>query len=697
MTMNNKINRFVILSACSLALTACEENSWNDKLDGFDSNVNTETATNSSYTLTEDDYTTISKLLLASAETDEQKDAAKAIAANKYFDKNSVYPAPVAVPVLFSQVSNPYNFASNGSTLDATYQEASSVPEEIAQLSGSLTYTVNQADYQTVWESDDNFIDGFAPAKPAATALPSILKTALPDAVAGDFAVVTYNEASTNPVFGTPEEAAPFELSSVIGNAAVGDDIKIEGIVTGICTRGYIVTDNTGSMLVYVASGFDMNAYSIGLQVKVSGAVSAYNGGLQLTIADETKVEVQEYTYPNATTVNKDNIADLAAEFGGKTSSGVPAKYVTLKGTNKKSGNYNNIYIEGVENLDISLYQAPSTVTGQLTDGGDVTVTGYLSSCSGSSHLNVLVTEFNGAKVPTATAATALSRAAIAEVPTVVKNAVYTLSGSKWVVAEGVMILNPADYAAMGMANNKLFDAEIYIPMYLKNQLPYALDGDMMYVMYNGNKADLFVLTDGSWVLNNNGLETVTGRFTKKNDEWGFTKYIGKAVYSVFNEEEIELDRSYLIASESVCANPVDKNSSYGYLLTSAISVSGNQVVMSTDANAFTFATSFTADDVRYKAPEGYFFLIDSNDRFIYRRGTYGSFNVSGKPEVNGDKIDPGYLWTAKPAGNGKWYINCDLGDGNSRNVYFSTKYNNFAVYADATDADVLPELYILE
>ena len=211
--------------------------------------------------------------------------------------------------------------------------------------------------------------------------------------------------------------------------------------------------------------------------------------------------------------------------------------------------------------------------------------------------------------------------------------------------------------------------------------------------MYNGKKVDLFVLAGGTWTLNNNGLETVTGRYTKKDGTWSFTKYIGKAIYTAFNEEEIILNRSYLIASGAVCANPVEKNKPYGYLLTTQISISEDQVVMSNDANAFTFATTASVDGVDYKAPDGYFFIIDSNNRFVYRSGTFGSFNVSEKPS---DSM-VGYLWTAKPADGGKWIINCDLGNGNTRNVYFSNKYNNFAVYADATAEDVLPQLYILE
>ena len=661
--MNNKINHFVILLACSAALTACDENSWNDKLDGFESDQKTEITTTGSYTLTDDDYTTISKELLKSAETKEDTTAARAIAANKYFDKNSVYPASVAVPVLFSPVSNPYNMASNGSTLDVTYQEASSVPEEIAQLGDALKYTLTSADYQTVWESDDNFITGFAPSKPAASSLPSILKTALPDAESGDYAVVTYNEAATNPVFGTVAGDEPQVYINETFSESIGD-FTIENVQVP-----------EGSTYVWKFDTFSGQSY-----MKASGFVNKAcrdsEGWLlspEFTLSDNANATLSfEQAWKNFATLDnaKDEATVQIRVKGGS--------WVKLSPANLPENTSYDFIPTG--NIDLSEYNGKTVQIGFC----------YVSTTASAGTwevCNVLVQDGVESR----------SRAAVAEVPTEVKNAVYSFNGSKWDVAEGVAILSPADYAAMGMTNNKLNDADIYIPMYLKNKFPYALDGEMKYVMYNSNKVDLFVLAGGTWTLNNNGLETVTGRYTKKDGKWEFTKYIGKAIYTAFNEEEIILNRSYIFASGNVCATAVDRNSSYGYLLTTQISVSGDQVVMSNDANAFTFATTASVDGVDYTAPDGYFFIIDSNNRFVYRSGTYGSFNVSNKPAVIEDEINAGYLWTAKPADNGKWIINCDLGDGNTRNVYFSSKYNNFAVYADATADDVLPELYILE
>ncbi|MDE6459792.1 MAG: choice-of-anchor J domain-containing protein [Paramuribaculum sp.] len=657
--MKHYIYNALAACGCIAALTACDENSWNEnELKGFEVPEITDVQ-NLEYALTEEDYTTISKLLLANAKTKEDTTAARAIASNKYFDKTSVYPATVAVPVLFSQVSSPYYFPSNGSTVDVTYNEASSVPEEIAQLGAAKTYTLTSADYQTVWESEDNFITGFAPSKPAASSLPSILKTALPDAVEGDFAVVTYNEAATNPVFGTVE----------------GNDPQVYINETFAESIGNFTIENVqipeGSTYVWKFDTFNSQSY-----MKASGFVSKAcrdsEGWLlspEFTLSDNANATLSfEQAWKNFKTLDNAK-AEATVQIRIKGGS-----WEKLTPSNLPENTSYDFYPTG--NIDLSAYNGKTVQIGFC----------YVSTTAsaGTWELrNVLVQD----------GVTARSRAAVAEVPTVPKNAVYTFNGSKWTVAEGVVILSPADYEAMGMTNNNLNDADIYIPIYLKSQFPYALDGDMKYVMYNGKKVDLFVLAGGTWILNNNGLETVTGRYTKKDGAWSFTKYIGKAIYTAFKEEEIILNRSYLIASGAVCANPVEKNKSYGYLLTTQISVSEDQVVMSNDANAFTFATTASVEGVDYKAPDGYFFIIDSNNRFVYRSGTFGSFNVSEKPS---DSM-VGYLWTAKPADEGKWIINCDLGNGNTRNVYFSNKYNNFAVYADATTEDVLPQLYILE
>ena len=137
--MNNKIFNSILAAGLTLALASCGENTWNDKyLDGFEGGANYDkpSSTEGTYTLTEENYAALSKYLLDNgiAVTDEQKAAAKAIASNKYFDKNSVFPAPVALPYFMKTATFPYYLDANGSNVAMTYNEAGAVPAELTAI-----------------------------------------------------------------------------------------------------------------------------------------------------------------------------------------------------------------------------------------------------------------------------------------------------------------------------------------------------------------------------------------------------------------------------------------------------------------------------------------------------------------------------------------------------------------------------------
>ncbi|MBD5356631.1 MAG: hypothetical protein HDR88_06465 [Bacteroides sp.] len=274
-------------------------------------------------------------------------------------------------------------------------------------------------------------------------------------------------------------------------------------------------------------------------------------------------------------------------------------------------------------------------------------------------------------------------------------NAVYYFDGSEWAIADGVSALNPADYEAMGVDNAKLTDPEVYIPLYLKNKLIYAQSGDQQIVVYNYNKADLFVYDGAAWTLNNNGLEDVVGRFTKANSAWSFTKYIGKAIFDLFHEDQIIRDRSYLLVHDNICATAIDKGSNYGYINVSSVEISGETIVLSSDAYAYTFASSVTVGDAEYKAPEGQFLMRDSNNRYLYMSGTYNSFNIKDTPTVTDGAVDSVYLWTAERQPDGTWQIK-NVGAGQDRIWGYSISHSSFGAYDSMNETRVLPVLYIM-
>ncbi len=661
--MNKNLINAILAGSVTLGLASCGENTWNDHyLDGFEGGVNYDKSIEGSYTLTESDYAAISKLMQAQATTDEEKAAAKAIGKNLYFDKNSAFPAYVALPAFFETSTFPYYLASNGSTVDVVYAEADAVPAELTALAGALTYTVSTDNYKAVWESDEDFIKGFAPVKPAAKSLPGILAEALPDAVSGNYAVVTYEEASTNPIFNTVDEGPKVYIDETfaegMGDFAI-ENVKLPGTSTYVWKHDSYKGDAYMKASGYVKGCFDSEGWLLSPEVTLSAKANAV-----LTFDQAWK---NFKTLENA----KQEATVKVREKGGEW------KLLTPK-TTPENTSY-DFYPSG--DIDLSAYNGKTIQIGFC----------YISTTESAG-----TWEVKNVKIQDAGAASR-SRSLAAEVPTESKNAVYYFNGSKWSVADGVAVLNPADYTAMGVSNNKLIDPEIYIPMYLKNKFPYVQSGDQKYVVYNGTKADLFVYNGTAWTLNNNGLETVTGRFAKTNGAWNFQKYIGKAIFNLVETDQLELDRSFLLVSGDVCGTVIAKGSNYGYIMSSSVAISGTQIVMATDANAFAFVTSCEVDGKVIKAPEGKFLIKDSYDRYVYLSGTYASFNLNTKPGVEDNQIQAAYLWSATRQADGTWAITCDRGEGNVRSIFFSTQYNNFAAYATASAVDRYPVLYMLD
>lgn len=279
------------------------------------------------------------------------------------------------------------------------------------------------------------------------------------------------------------------------------------------------------------------------------------------------------------------------------------------------------------------------------------------------------------------------------------KNAVYYYDGSAWSVAKGVSVLNPADYTEMGVSNNSLENAADLIPIYLKNNLPYALNGDQRFVVYNKTQVGLFVFDGTAWTLNNNGLENVTGRFSRDSKGWSFVKYIGKSTFKLFTQEQLELDRSYLIAHQGYCAMPVNAKN-YGYMYTADIEAKNGTVVLPSDVNAFRFVTSVNVDGVEYKAPDGSFLILDSKDRYNYYDGSHGSFQLGETVNIEGGQIGAGYCWTASLNNDGTWKIENRYAEGNVRVLLF-TLYKGttpeFTIFTSFGDNDAYPQLYLMD
>lgn len=661
--MNKNILYAILAGTAAFGLASCDENSWNDHfLDGFEGGVDYDQSQTGSYTLTADDYAAISKLMTSEATTDAEKTAAKAIASKLYFNKESEYPGSYAIIPFLSTSTFPYFLAGNGSTVDIVFNEAVNAPEELTAIAGATAYTVSADNYKEMWGSDEDYIEGFAPIYSAAKNLPGILKANIADAVSGNYAVVSYKEASVNPVFTVSDNTPEVFLDATFAEGDEGftmDNVKLP----------------EGSTYVWKHDSYKGDSY-----MKASGYVNkASRESEGWIISPEVELKANSTLTFDQAWRNFKSVDNAKAEA---------TVWVRVKG-----GSW----------TEVKPLNFPENTSYDFYPSGDIDLSAYtgktiqLGFCYKSSTASAGTWEVKNVLIQESVAARG-GRALAAEVATVAKNAVYYFNGSAWSVATGVLALNPADYTAMGFNNNALSDPDIYIPLYLKNALPYALSGAQEYVVYNKNNADLFVYDGTKWTLNNVGLETVTGRFEKKNGEWSFVKYIGKAIYTEFNEQTIELDRSYLIVAGGACALPAAKSSNFGYINVTSVSIEGSQIIMPTDVNGFLFASSY--DDGNggvFKAPEGQFLIADSNKRYLYMSGTYNSFNFKNAPAITDKAIDPTYLWTAAPNGDGTWTLK-NVGSSQTRIWGYSTNHTSYGAYDAITGVAgrEFPALYIL-
>lgn len=515
-------------------MTACDENAWNDHLDGFEEK-NDEPISNEQaieYTLTDADYLAIannsSNIAMAG---DELKSALSAVGTRHAF--SAEIPASKYVPAFLGSSSFPYFTLTKGSAVKLTYNVADETPAEVKDAPKAALYTVTSEDYQNyVWESDDNFIDGFAPSKPASRYLANILaQSGDVDEEVNPYVIVSYNQSEQEPVFGNVGggDVPGFEFSNTIGSAELNATIEIDGVVTAICRQGYIVTDNSGSILVYMGSSFDATSVQIGNQMHISGTIGSYNKGYQVTgnsdsVAFEATVEgQQEVTYPSPVIMDGAAFTEENARSTTET-----ATYAQFTGTTVISGNYVNFTVGGTD-VKGSIYQATDAQKAAFTDGEEVTVTGYFMSVntskSGDKFCNFIPTQVNGNAVASVRRRE-VAKAPVAEVPTTTLNAIYHWDGSKWSVLSGFTVLNPEDYTAMGQKYQNLTEPALYLPKYLAVKYPYAQEGtavNVLYLLYKDGKTayacDPYILKEGAWVINQH-TTVETSQFVFTSSGW---------------------------------------------------------------------------------------------------------------------------------------------------------------------------------
>lgn len=190
----------------------------------------------------------------------------------------------------------------------------------------------------------------------------------------------------------TVKQAGSGKIEGVIGGIAAGkagESVSVENVlVTGVTTRGFVITDPTGSILVFLNS---QPSVKVGDKVDVKGTTDSHNGQIQIASPTVSKVSSgNSVTYPSPVEINESNIATYSSSTADSK-----VEYVSFKGTVKKNGSYYNIYIGSYDAKDLSLSYYPGDMDA-LVDT-EITVEGWY--VGGGTHYQVVAVKVNGKNI----------------------------------------------------------------------------------------------------------------------------------------------------------------------------------------------------------------------------------------------------------------------------------------------------------
>ena len=494
--MNKKLlYKSLLAVAVSATLVSCDENAWNDDLDGFKAEEEAPIANKQTveYTLTDADYSTIASNSTnkSLAEAAGAADALKAVGNAKSFSAQAT--AAEYVPAFLASTNFPYFTLTDGSAVKVTYRSSANLPAVLGEAAKAQLYTVSEEDYQNLWGSLDDYVEAFTPAHPAAKAIPGILNEML-DVNDGKYCVVSYNIATSEPNFGgSAAPAGPVEVLNQSFTESLGDfTIQDESLPEGLTYIWSWGGANYGAKASGYASGtnYDAASWLISPVIDLSKFKSAAMSFEQATnfFADVETMKAQAEVYGRV-------------EGGQWTKLSIPTQPESMSWTFVATGD-----------IDLSAFAGKKMQIGFK----------YTSTAAKAGTWEVKNLVVNASTE----AAKAPLKASAYSVPSTVERTLYVNDGGEWAVAADFSVLTPADYTDMGQKYQNLTGAASYLPAYLKSNFPYAQSDDIenvMYLYYNSSSKETYYLCDqyqyngSEWVLNDG---TTTDQFVKSKGVW---------------------------------------------------------------------------------------------------------------------------------------------------------------------------------
>lgn len=383
------MNKKIILSALAIAsvLTACDDD-YMKQFEDQDANITdvknlTMTLENSDYSSIASNATNIAKALELDPENQTYVEMLKQVGKQYYFT-DDIAGEDYIPAYLMAKYPN----ADQKSKFTVTYKKFKKTSSYLADFANISSYQLSGSDYEGVW--GDKVKASFLTPQ-TLNRIPGILKENMSGAAEGTMCVVNYAYSDVEPSIGggTKEEESPYaKISEVIATGA-GVESTIKAEVVGTYAKGILVSDGTGSVLVYPNN---MPNYSVGDSVIVTGTTASYGGLLQYpnTSVITRSGKSESFNYPKAQTMD-------AAALNDWMKSPV-VKYAKVTGklsitTNNKGATYYNVEIEGVNGKGSISYPMTGIVDPAL-NGKDVDIIGYLIGVTGkdTKYANIMMT-----------------------------------------------------------------------------------------------------------------------------------------------------------------------------------------------------------------------------------------------------------------------------------------------------------------
>lgn len=664
--MNKKSLLYV---AAALMLFGCED--YNElNFDGYKDLAVPTDVKSINYTLKKADYADLFKLsankavaegtITVNPETGDADstmyDAFEANAKNSYF--TDLVPAELYLPAF---LADKWSTATDGSSAIITVNELAQVPELNQQIAKAYNYSLTEYDYAMVWEEEEGY-EFFCPSHPASKHMNRILKDNFDDAEVGEVVMVNYEYAENDPATGNEEEGeVKYDAISDIMENGVGE-YEIKGTVVGTYARGCLINDGTGYILYYAGSA---TTAAVGDVVTLSGSVTLYAGLYQFGNTSTLTVVTtgNQFTYPTPRALSA---TDMDAMLATPT-----IEYVSYTGTLSISGYYYNVAIDGAETAIGSISYPAEGAVDTLLNNKQVTVTGYFIGVSSGRYFNTMATS-----VTAADAASSAPRRAAATAPTTSVLALYQWDGTSWKAIDADVI-QPSEYAAMGMSSNSIGDPATYIPLYLEKNYPYAVNKqETTLVYYNkSNKlvAENYIYNGTEWT--NTNLEEGIYNFNLIDGVWVYktfkcvpvTEVTESGIYVMVADIKVNEETG---TTEGRLFSPLGENKSYGYMPYASVSINEEGIIEACDAAENAFLTLTAVEDG--------FTMQDSYGRYIYMKGDYNSFNIGT------EMVQPGSSWLFNVNEDGTYSVTNTMND---KVIMYDTGYTSYGCYPAKTDA----------